>query len=157
MAKQPIKEETLITEFEIIHAAGGIVVNEKNEVLLINRLDHWDFPKGKIENNEKTEAAAIREVKEETGIETIEITGKLMTTYHTYVINKSEILKETRWFVMKANSSETLKPQTEEGIAEVLWVSEERATELLKNSYPNLKELWKEFLKTRDQRPETRD
>lgn len=150
MAKQQPKEETFITEFEIIHAAGGIVINEKEEILMIYRLDHWDFPKGKIEPNEKTEAAAIREVKEETGIEKLEITQKITTTYHTYTINNAEILKETRWYVMKANSSETLKPQTEEGIAEVIWVSEERATELLKNSYPNLKELWKEFLKTRD-------
>ena len=149
MAKQHNKEETLITEFEIIHAAGGIVVNENNEVLLINRLDHWDFPKGKMESNEKIEEAAIREVKEETGIETLKITGKLMTTYHTYVLNKSEILKETRWFVMNANSSQPLKPQIEEGISDVKWVSEEKATELLKNSYPNLKELWKDFLKTR--------
>ncbi len=150
MAKKPIQEEQFITEFEIIHAAGGIVINEKKEILMIYRLDHWDFPKGKIESKEKTETAAIREVQEETGIQKLEIRRKIMTTYHTYTLDRSEILKETRWFEMYADSNETLKPQINEGITEVVWVTEEKATELLKNSYPNMKELWVSFLKTKD-------
>lgn len=142
MAKQQSLEETFVTEFEIIHAAGGIVINEKNEILMIYRLDHWDFPKGKIEPNEKTEAAAIREVKEETGIEKLEITQKITTTYHTYTINNTEILKETRWFEMKSDSDAVLIPQKNEGITEVVWVSKAEVTLKLQNSYPNLKELW---------------
>jgi len=150
MAKKPIQEEQFITEFEIIHAAGGIVINEKEEILMIYRLDHWDFPKGKIEPKEKTETAAIREVQEETGIQKLEISRKLMTTYHTYTLDRSEILKETRWFEMVAESTEILKPQINEGITEVLWVSKAEVAQKLQNSYPNLKELWESFLKTKD-------
>lgn len=147
MAKQNVKEDSFITEFEIIHAAGGIVINEKNEVLLIYRHNKWDLPKGKIETHEKTEVAAIREVKEETGIQHLEIVQKLNTTYHTYSENNCEILKETRWFEMKTSSDEVLKPQTAEGITEVIWTPKEKTTELLENSYPNLKELWNSYLK----------
>jgi 8-oxo-dGTP pyrophosphatase MutT (NUDIX family) len=149
MAK-PIQEEQFITEFEIIHAAGGIVINEKEEILMIYRLDRWDFPKGKIEPKEKTETAAIREVQEETGIQKIEIRRKLMTTYHTYTLDRSEILKETRWFEMVAESNETLKPQINEGITEVVWVSKAEVAQKLQNSYQNIKELWESFLKTKD-------
>jgi 8-oxo-(d)GTP phosphatase len=146
MAKKALQEETLITEFEIIHAAGGIVVNEKSEILMIYRLDHWDFPKGKIEPNEKTEVAAIREVMEETGIQKLDIKRKITTTYHTYVLDNSEILKETRWFEMSAHSSEILAPQTNEGITEVVWVSKEEVSHKLQNSYQNLKSLWNQYL-----------
>jgi 8-oxo-dGTP pyrophosphatase MutT (NUDIX family) len=150
MAKKPIQEEQFITEFEIIHAAGGIVINEKEEILMIYRLDHWDFPKGKIEPKEKTETAAIREVREETGIQKIEIKRMIMTTYHTYTLDRSEILKETRWFEMVAESGETLKPQISEGITEVIWVSKAEVAQKLQNSYQNLKDLWESFQKTKD-------
>lgn len=143
-----MSDQTLVTEFEIINAAGGIVVNEKGEILLIFRNDKWDFPKGKIESHEKNETAAMREVMEETGISHLKITKKLPTTYHTYTIDHSEILKETRWFEMSASSTESIKPQHIEGITEVIWVNKEEVSDKLKNSYANLKELWLKYLKT---------
>jgi 8-oxo-dGTP pyrophosphatase MutT (NUDIX family) len=142
-----MSDQTLITDFEIINAAGGIVFNEKNEILMIYRLDHWDFPKGKVESHEKTETAAIREVMEETGISNLKIVKKLPTTYHTYILDHSEILKETRWFEMETSSKETITPQKTEGITEVVWVKKEEVTEKLKESYTTLKELWSKYLK----------
>ena len=52
--------------YKIIEAAGGVVFNEKNEILMIYRLKTWDLPKGKIEKGETPADAAFREVCEET-------------------------------------------------------------------------------------------
>jgi 8-oxo-dGTP diphosphatase len=49
-------------------AAGGVVVREK-KVAVVHRpkYDDWSFPKGKLDAGEGFEAAALREVEEETG------------------------------------------------------------------------------------------
>jgi hypothetical protein len=39
----------------IIYAAGGLVLNQNNQLLIIYRLGKWDFPKGKIEKGETAE------------------------------------------------------------------------------------------------------
>ncbi|KAL6073535.1 Nudix hydrolase domain-containing protein [Balamuthia mandrillaris] len=54
---------------------GGFVVNERNEVLVIKEKNgpitgFWKFPGGMVEAGEELWQAAIREVKEETGIDT---------------------------------------------------------------------------------------
>ena len=51
-----------------IIAAGGLVTNENNELLMIFRRGKWDLPKGKLDKGETIEECAIREVEEETGI-----------------------------------------------------------------------------------------
>ena len=53
--------------------SAGIVLfrndSDKNEFLLLNYPQgHWDFVKGKIEQNETSHETALRETKEETGI-----------------------------------------------------------------------------------------
>ena len=57
-----------------ILAAGGIVIDNETatpRVLLVHRpqYDDWSFPKGKLDAGETVEQAALREVKEETGLE----------------------------------------------------------------------------------------
>jgi 8-oxo-dGTP diphosphatase len=54
----------------VVRAAGGIVVNDRGEVLLVHRdrYDDWSFPKGKAEPGESDEDCALREVEEETGL-----------------------------------------------------------------------------------------
>jgi 8-oxo-dGTP diphosphatase len=59
---------------ETVRAAGGVVVRHGEsaapEVLLVHRpaYDDWSFPKGKCEDGESEEDAAVREVEEETGL-----------------------------------------------------------------------------------------
>ncbi len=55
----------------ILVFAGGCIFNDKGEVLLQRRDDFgkWGFPGGAVELGETPEMAAIREVKEETGLE----------------------------------------------------------------------------------------
>ena len=65
-------------------AGGGKVYNDKGEILFIYRNDKWDLPKGKAERKETIEETSIREVEEETGVEGLEITKPLETTYHIF-------------------------------------------------------------------------
>ena len=63
-----------VTDVSVIRAAGGVVLRESRsgdtEVAVIHRpeYDDWTFPKGKVEPNESPEDAALREVREETGL-----------------------------------------------------------------------------------------
>lgn len=110
------------THFVPIEAAGGVVFNANNEVLLIKRLGKWDLPKGKIDGGENDEEAAIREVEEECGISGLTITGKLPSTYHCYKQHNHRFLKITYWFKMSTTDSKPLVPQTEEHITEARWL-----------------------------------
>ena len=53
-------------EFAAVEAAGGVVVNDRGEYLMIHRNGRWDLPKGHVEPGESTAECAVREVAEET-------------------------------------------------------------------------------------------
>lgn len=109
--------------FKVIKAAGGLVVNEKDEILMIFRNNCWDLPKGKMEGSELPKEAAIREVKEETGMVKVELRNKIVKTRHVYQLRDEpkRILKITHWYLMSSQDNQ-LEPQTEEGITRVEWV-----------------------------------
>jgi 8-oxo-dGTP diphosphatase len=54
----------------MIRAAGGVVVDGHGRVALVHRPRHkdWSLPKGKLDDGESFEAAALREVREECGL-----------------------------------------------------------------------------------------
>ena len=54
--------KTFTSGYQIMEAAGGIVVNEELSLLMIFRNGKWDLPKGKIEQGEDPDTAAIRGV-----------------------------------------------------------------------------------------------
>lgn len=123
-----------------IIAAGGLVVNEKNELLLIFRRGKWDLPKGKLDENESIESCAVREVQEETGIQQITLLHLLGKTYHEYFDNwlQEEVIKESWWYVMQASSTEKFIPQTEENIEQIIWADKKRIAICMENSYANV-------------------
>ena len=123
----------------IIEAAGGLVFNEKNELLMIFRRGFWDLPKGKLDEGETLEQCAVREVQEETGIQNIKLGSFLTTTYHTYSHKGQTILKPSHWYKMVNWGNETLIPQTEEDITAIQFVSKEMAYKLLDEMYPTIK------------------
>ena len=129
-------------DYRQIGAAGGLVVNESQQVLMIFRLGRWDFPKGKIEKGENPAEAALREVCEETGLPTPTLGRELPSTFHTYTLNGEKILKQTHWFAMRCPTETTLKPQTEEDITQAKWVDIKDVKEKLEHSYASLRYWW---------------
>lgn len=123
-----------------IIAAGGLVTNEKNEVLMIFRRGFWDLPKGKLDKGESIEACALREVQEETGLKTIHL-GKFITiTLHEYFdtyLNK-EAIKESHWYHMSILGEPLLVPQTEEDITQIKWVPLKELPDHFAKTYSNI-------------------
>lgn len=136
-----------------IIAAGGLILNEKKELLMIFRRNKWDLPKGKLDEGESIKHCAIREVQEETGLTNISLEGLIGITYHDYfdTWSQQDVTKETHWFNMKVSGSQKLVPQLEEDITEIKWIQLDDVDKFLKESYPNIVEIvekWKETLLT---------
>ena len=135
--------ESFCADYKLIKASGGLVYNNKNQLLMIFRNGKWDLPKGKLEVGENIEQCSIREVEEECGVSGLIITRQLQETYHTYEINEQKMLKRTYWFEMKSSFKGNLVPQTKEGVTAVVWVDEQDIAEKLENSFGNIIELFK--------------
>ena len=133
--------EDFISMFKRIDAAGGVVKNEKGQLLFIFRSGKWDLPKGKLSGKESPKEAAIREVMEETGILKLTPGKKLPSTWHIYTRKGKQILKQTWWFDMEAGCDEMLIPEAKEDITEVRWVDPAGIQEVLANTYGAIREL----------------
>ncbi len=89
--------------------SAGIVLfrndSDKNEFLLLNYPQgHWDFVKGKIEQNETSHETALRETKEETGITNIEfVDGFEESVEYDFRFKKEDIHKKVIFFLAKTN------------------------------------------------------
>jgi 8-oxo-dGTP pyrophosphatase MutT (NUDIX family) len=126
-----------------IQAGGGLVENERREVLFIFRRGKWDLPKGKLDEGESLEQCAIREVEEETGVGQLQLIRFLLITEHEYVERGMKILKETHWWLMKTVGSQTLIPQTEEDITGIKWIGSANFNLVLQNTYPAIVDVLK--------------
>ncbi len=124
--------------FKLIDASGGVVVNKQGKVLIMKRFGKWDLPKGKVNEGENIEDAAVREVTEECGIGPLKIVKKLSPTFHTYYLNNQQILKQTHWFEMLYYGDEIFKPQVEEDITEVKWMEKGDLSAILENTYKSV-------------------
>jgi 8-oxo-dGTP pyrophosphatase MutT (NUDIX family) len=138
--------KTLKSKIPVQKAGGGLVYNEKNQVLFIFRNGKWDLPKGGIEKGEAIEETAMREVEEETGVGKLVVTNKLQKTYHIFKRNGRFKLKITHWFEMRSTFLGIPEGQAEEGIEKVAWLNPDEIQEALKNSYENIKLLFDEAL-----------
>ncbi|MFT7898441.1 NUDIX domain-containing protein [Tenacibaculum ascidiaceicola] len=125
-------------KFKVITAAGGLVLNENKKILFIYRGNKWDLPKGRVEEGEDLEQAAIREVEEECGIEKLIINRKLLVTYHLFMQQNEYRLKETHWYLMFSNYEGSLIPQLEEGITKAEFKDKKETNEALQNTFANI-------------------
>jgi 8-oxo-dGTP pyrophosphatase MutT (NUDIX family) len=89
-------------------SAGGVVyrrVDDATEICLAARRTRrgdlvWGLPKGAVEQDESPQEAAVREVREETGLEA-EIEDDLGTIRYFYVWEGVRIRKQVRFFLMR--------------------------------------------------------
>jgi len=129
-----------------INAGGGLVKNDRGELLFIERNEKWDLPKGRAEKGEDIEATSLREVEEETGVQNLSINRFLQETYHIYKNKGKYNLKVTYWYLMETDYCGELKPQTEEGITQAVWKTNKQAKEAMSNSYSNVVLLTEAYL-----------
>lgn len=134
-------------EHKNINAAGGIVIQQER-LLFIKRFGKWDLPKGKLEKGELTEAAALREVEEECGVDGLQLNKFIATTYHTYDFQGGRALKHSHWYEMQTDFQGELLPQTEEGITEVRWINRKELEEVFGNTYASISALLNTYLTT---------
>jgi 8-oxo-dGTP diphosphatase len=108
-----------------VQAAGGVIVRD-GRVALVHRprYDDWTLPKGKLEPEEESEQAALREVWEETGLR-CRLGRELEPT--TYTDHKGRP-KRVRYWMMEPESGE-FAPNEE--VDELRWLGPEQAEALL--------------------------
>lgn len=126
-------------EFTPVEAAGGIVVNNRGEWLMIHRNGRWDLPKGHLEECETLEECAVREVGEETGVTGARVERPLCDTLHAYNLYGSWELKRTHRFRMRIVGCTQPAPQREEGIDRARWCTPEQVRNNLEGTFPTIR------------------
>lgn len=116
-------------------SCGAIVYRKSHgntEILLIKHVNsgHWSFPKGHMEEGETEEETALREIKEETGIDVLLDTSFRETVSY---YPRKDTQKMVVYFIGRAKNTQ-FTPQEEE-IAQIRWVEIGHATQIL--SYEN--------------------
>jgi 8-oxo-dGTP pyrophosphatase MutT (NUDIX family) len=127
----------LCRTFVLAPAAGGVVLSD-GCFAAIQRHGIPDLPKGHVEEGEEVSAAALREVEEETGLTGLSIVRQLPSSWHCYLYNDEWRLKQTSWFLMTTADPNHTKPQTDEDITEVTFLSEYDLEWFLENTYRSL-------------------
>jgi 8-oxo-dGTP pyrophosphatase MutT (NUDIX family) len=130
--------------FRRVEAAGGVVHDDEGRLLVIKRRGKWDLPKGKLDEQEEPRKGAVREVEEECSVNPLEISDLLHTTYHAYLLEGVLVLKKTYWYDMLHKGNKQVKPQVEEDITEVKWVSASELEEITQNTYNSIIDVLKE-------------
>lgn len=97
-------------------SCGGVVIFRGKILLLYknykNKYDGWVLPKGTVEEGEEFKDTAVREVREETGVDAqiIKYIGRSQYTFNT---SQNTVLKDVHWYLMMSDSYYS-KPQREE-------------------------------------------
>jgi 8-oxo-dGTP pyrophosphatase MutT (NUDIX family) len=123
-------------------SAGGVVYRVEGGralfLLIRDSYRNWGFPKGHLEKRELPEAAALREVLEETGLTDLVVRAELATIDWHFRFRGKLIHKICHFFLMESENGAT-SPQREEGITACKWVPIDEALALI--SYANAREV----------------
>ena len=123
-------------------SCGAIVFKRQKDnsakyLLLHYGAGHWDFPKGKQEKNEKEEQTALREIKEETGLEDTDLLDSFKESVkYFYKKDEETIFKEVIYFLAETHADEIILSSEHIGYA---WLGYDHAFKKL--TFNNAKEL----------------
>ncbi len=131
--------------------SAGIIIyrREKNDIkflLLYHGGRYWNFAKGKLEETERSFEAAIREVKEETGIEKNDLIFKnyfKVNDRYIFTVDKQKIFKVVIYYLAESRKKEIKISDEHQGFA---WLPYEEARRLL--IYPQLRAILKKAYET---------
>lgn len=122
-------------EYTHFVSAAGLVVNEKKEILLINNPKRgWEYPGGMVEPGESLQEALKREIREETGVE-VEIIGfvgicknvqrdivniDFICKYTEGELKTSEESIEVEWVTIQEALSRVMNPLTKKRLINMI-------------------------------------
>lgn len=119
-------------------SAGGVVYRLEADVprflLIRDSYANWGFPKGHVEAGERPAEAAMREVREETGLADLALRGTIDTIDWYFRFRGRLIHKVCHFFLMETTETATA-PQRTEGITACEWMAYEQADSAV--SYAN--------------------
>jgi len=129
-------------------SAGGVVVRMGDTggvlrplfLIIRDSYDNWGFPKGHVEDGERPEVAAVREVSEETGLGDLNLGASIDTIDWYFRFRGRLIHKVCHFYLMFTDVADT-SPQRSEGITACRWESYEDAAQLV--SYANARDVLK--------------
>ena len=140
------------------NGVGIVVLNNENKVFVAKRIDNpknfWQMPQGGVDNNENYYEAALRELKEETSIISVELIKEIDKKF-TYILPdhligiiwKGKFKGQTqKWFVMKfiGNESEININTKHPEFLDWKWINLDNLPEIAVNFkfnvYKNLKQ-----------------
>ena len=127
-------------------AVGIIPVYKKGDAeflfCIVKEADgHWGFPKGHKEEGESDEEAALRELREETGIEKVDlIREQKFSEHYSFVRDEDRVEKTVVYIIGIVDTTEHLRsPEFRDEISECKWVPYAHAKQTL--TYPEAREV----------------
>ena len=134
-------------------SCGGVVIFRGKILVLYknmhNRYEGWVLPKGTVEEGESHEETALREVKEESGVDA-KILKYIGSSKYTFSVPDDLVNKEVHWYLMMADSYDSI-PQKEEYFMDSGYYKFHEAYHLLKfqNEKNILEKAYNEYQKMR--------
>ena len=121
-------------------SCGCIIINNEKVLLVYEKnRNFWGFPKGHMEEGETEIETALREVKEEVGLD-VEI--DLEKRYTLNYIIRDEIDKTTVLYIAKTKNEEIVMQENE--IENAKWCSFEEAIDIL--TFEDWKEMFRKVI-----------
>ncbi|MHB1193699.1 MAG: NUDIX hydrolase [Longimicrobiales bacterium] len=130
------------TRARIERSAGGVVVRtvggEPHILVIRDPYQNWGLPKGHLENGERSGEAAMREVREETGLTDL-VLGQELASIDWYFRAGGKLIHKFCAFYLMTSERGDPKPEEAEGITECVWLPLPEAAARI--SYDNAREV----------------